>query len=80
MIRLAQGLAAQAPWQCSRCSGHGPWRVLRLLLKPASRGFSSPVDARAYLRTMARGMARGMCIDLWRRREVEQAWLDTLAA
>ncbi|UXJ49560.1 sigma-70 family RNA polymerase sigma factor [Pseudomonas citronellolis] len=49
---------------------------LRLLLKPASRGFSSPVDARAYLCTMA----RGMCIDLWRRREVEQAWLDTLAA
>ncbi|MEG7360112.1 MULTISPECIES: hypothetical protein [Pseudomonas] len=49
---------------------------MRLLLKPASRGFSSPVDARAYLRTMA----RGMCIDLWRRREVEQAWLDTLAA
>ncbi|MBH3436286.1 MULTISPECIES: hypothetical protein [Pseudomonas] len=40
------------------------------------RAVSSPVDARAYLRTMA----RGMCIDLWRWREVEQAWLDTLAA
>jgi RNA polymerase sigma-70 factor (ECF subfamily) len=25
-------------------------------------------------------MANGMCIDLWRRREVEQAWLDALAA
>ncbi|UNY92075.1 MULTISPECIES: hypothetical protein [Pseudomonas] len=49
---------------------------MRLLLKPASHGFSSPVDARANLRTMA----RGICIDLWRRREVEQAWLDTLAA
>lgn len=49
---------------------------LRLLAKPASRGFSSPVDARAYLCAMA----RGMCVDLWRRREVERAWLDTLAA
>lgn len=25
-------------------------------------------------------MANGLCADLWRRREVEQAWLDTLAA
>lgn len=25
-------------------------------------------------------MARGMCINLWHRREIEQAWLDTLAA
>lgn len=32
--------------------------------------------ARSYLRTMA----NGMYVDLWRRREVEQAWLDTLAA
>jgi len=29
-----------------------------------------------YLRTMA----NGLCVDLWRRREIEQAWLDTLAA
>ena len=49
---------------------------LRLILKPASRGFNSPFEARAYLRTMA----NGMCINLWRRREIEQAWLDTLAA
>ena len=33
-------------------------------------------QARQYLRTMA----NGLCIDLWRRREVEQAWLDALAA
>nr|WP_050978284.1 sigma-70 family RNA polymerase sigma factor [Bordetella petrii] len=49
---------------------------LRLILKPASRGFGSPLEARAYLRAMA----QGMCINLWRRREIEQAWLDTLAA
>ncbi|RFB73854.1 MULTISPECIES: sigma-70 family RNA polymerase sigma factor [unclassified Herbaspirillum] len=49
---------------------------LRLMLKPAPRGFGSVGEARAYLRTMA----QGMCINLWRRREIEQAWLDTLAA
>jgi RNA polymerase sigma factor (sigma-70 family) len=49
---------------------------LRLILKPAPRGLLSVGEARAYLRTMA----QGMCINLWRRREIEQAWLDTLAA
>jgi len=49
---------------------------LRLILKPAPRGFDSKLEARAYLRAMA----QGMCINLWRRREIEQAWLDTLAA
>lgn len=49
---------------------------LRLIMKPAPRGFHSPLEARAYLRSMA----QGMCINLWRRREIEQAWLDTLAA
>jgi RNA polymerase sigma factor (sigma-70 family) len=49
---------------------------LRLIVKPAPKGFASPMEARAYLRTMA----QGMCVDLWRRRQVEQAWLDTLAA
>jgi len=49
---------------------------LRLILKPAPRGFESPGEARAYLRAMA----RGMCINLWHRREIERAWLDTLAA
>jgi RNA polymerase sigma factor (sigma-70 family) len=49
---------------------------LRLLLKPASRGLGSAGEARAYLRTLA----NGLCIDLWRRREVEAAWLETLAS
>jgi len=48
---------------------------VRLLTRPASRGFGSFLEARSYLRTAA----NGMCIDLWRRREVEQAWLQTLA-
>lgn len=47
---------------------------LRLLVKP--RGFDSFDGARAYLSTVA----KGLCIDLWRRREIEQAWLDALAA
>ncbi|MBH1963384.1 MAG: sigma-70 family RNA polymerase sigma factor [Comamonadaceae bacterium] len=49
---------------------------LRLIVKPAPRGFASEGEARGYLRTMA----QGMCINLWHRREIEQAWLDTLAA
>lgn len=49
---------------------------LRLLTKPASRGFDSFAEARAYLRTAA----TGLCVDLWRHREIEKAWLDTLAA
>ncbi|MRW82693.1 sigma-70 family RNA polymerase sigma factor [Pseudoduganella sp. FT26W] len=47
---------------------------IRLLVKP--RSFDSFDGARAYLSTVA----RGLCVDLWRRREVEQAWLDALAA
>lgn len=46
----------------------------RLLVKP--RSFDSFDGARAYLSTVA----RGLCVDLWRRREVEQAWLAALAA
>lgn len=46
---------------------------MRLLAAP--RQFNSPPEARSYLRTMA----NGLCIDLWRRREVELAWLQTLA-
>ena len=49
---------------------------LRLILKPAPRGFNSAGEARGYLRTVA----QGMCINLWHRREIERAWLDTLAA
>lgn len=46
---------------------------VRLLATP--KRFNSPPEARGYLRTMA----NGLCIDLWRRREVEQAWLQALA-
>jgi len=47
---------------------------LRLLLKPVP--LRTAPQARHYLRTMA----NGLCVDLWRRREVEQAWLEALAA
>ncbi|SEF53833.1 RNA polymerase sigma-70 factor, ECF subfamily [Thauera chlorobenzoica] len=47
---------------------------IRLIDKP--RRFDSAPEARGYLRSMA----NGLCIDLWRRRSIEQAWLDTLAA
>lgn len=33
------------------------------------------VGQRSYLATIA----RGLCIDLWRRRQLEKAWLDSLA-
>jgi len=49
---------------------------LRLMLKPAPRGLNTRGETRAYLSAMA----RGMCINLWHRREIERAWLDTLAA
>ena len=49
---------------------------LRLILKPAPRGLNSFGEARAYLRAVA----QGLYINLWHRREIEQAWLDTLAA
>lgn len=47
---------------------------LRLLLRP--RDFDGFDGERAYLSTMA----RGLCIDLWRRREIEQAWAAAQAA
>jgi RNA polymerase sigma-70 factor (ECF subfamily) len=46
---------------------------VRLLRSP--RRFVSQPEARAYLRVVA----KGLCVDLWRHREVERAWLDTLA-
>ncbi|MBK7463629.1 MAG: sigma-70 family RNA polymerase sigma factor [Betaproteobacteria bacterium] len=46
---------------------------VRLLRSP--QRFDSQPEARAYLRVVA----NGLCIDLWRHREVERAWLDTLA-
>jgi len=49
---------------------------LRLILKPAPRGFQTPAEARAYLRAVG----NSLCVDLWRRRDVERAWLAALAA
>ncbi|WP_256977798.1 sigma-70 family RNA polymerase sigma factor [Bordetella genomosp. 10] len=47
---------------------------LRLMQTP--RRFDSAPEARGYLRTMA----NGLCVDLWRRRCIERAWLEALAA
>lgn len=47
---------------------------LRVLARP--REFDSRDGARAYLSTIA----NGLCIDLWRRRQIERAWLDALRA
>jgi len=46
---------------------------LRLLMRP--RRFDSFNGARAYLSRMA----HGLCVDLWRRQSLEQAWRDALA-
>lgn len=47
---------------------------VRLMLRP--RVFDSGKGVRAYLSTIA----QGLLIDQWRRRQLEQAWLDALAA
>ncbi|MFA5632185.1 MAG: sigma-70 family RNA polymerase sigma factor [Porticoccaceae bacterium] len=47
---------------------------LRLLTKP--RHLDNIDSARSYLRTVA----NRLCIDMWRRKAVEQAWLEVLAA
>jgi RNA polymerase sigma-70 factor (ECF subfamily) len=47
---------------------------VRLLVRP--REFDSFDGTRAYLSTVA----RGLCVDLWRRREIERAWLEAVAA
>ncbi|AEF24345.1 MULTISPECIES: sigma-70 family RNA polymerase sigma factor [Pseudomonas] len=44
---------------------------LRLL----QRRIGELAEPRAYLRTVARGLV----IDLWRRRDIERAWLETIA-
>lgn len=49
---------------------------VRLLGSHARQHFDSVAEARAYLRTTA----QNLCINLWRRQEIEQAWFDTLAA
>ena len=47
---------------------------VRLFMRPCK------FDNARQARTKLRRMANGMCIDLWRRRDLEQAWLDALAA
>lgn len=48
---------------------------LRLIGGRSQPRFCSMVDARAYLRTTA----HNLCINQWRRQEIERAWLETLA-
>lgn len=48
---------------------------MRLLRRSALPHFGSLGETRAYLRTVG----EHLCVDLWRRREVERAWLATLA-
>ncbi|MDN7143030.1 sigma-70 family RNA polymerase sigma factor [Pseudomonas sp. JQ170] len=47
---------------------------VRLLSNP--RHFPSDAHARAYLSAMS----RNVCVDFWRRRRVEMAWLEVLAS
>jgi RNA polymerase sigma factor (sigma-70 family) len=47
---------------------------VRLLTKP--REFDSFDGARAYLSVVA----KGMCVDLWRRRQIEATWLEAVSA
>jgi RNA polymerase sigma factor (sigma-70 family) len=49
---------------------------IRLLTKSVFPRFASVAEARGYLRTIG----SGLCVDLWRHREVEKAWLEALAA
>ena len=49
---------------------------VRLLGRSAFPRFDSVAEARGYLRSIG----KGLCIDLWRHREVEKAWLEALAA
>lgn len=49
---------------------------VRLLTSRTRHCFAGMGEARAYLRTTA----RNLCINLWRRQEIERAWCETLAA
>ena len=48
---------------------------VRLLIGRTERCFTHPAEARAYLKTTA----QNLCINLWRRQEIERAWLEILA-
>ncbi|WP_095118409.1 sigma-70 family RNA polymerase sigma factor [Pseudomonas sp. Irchel s3f10] len=47
---------------------------VRVLKRP--QAFNGEVHERSHLATIA----RGLCVDHWRRRQLEQTWLDTLAS
>lgn len=49
---------------------------VRLISGQTPRRFTGIAEARSYLRTTA----QNLCINLWRRQEIERAWLATLAA
>lgn len=49
---------------------------MRLMLKADACHFGTAAEARGYLRTTA----QNLCVNLWHRREIERAWLETLAA
>ena len=48
---------------------------VRLLARPQAPEVRSVGEVRTYLRTTA----QNLCINLWRRQEIERAWLETLA-
>lgn len=48
---------------------------VRLLSSTGNPRFNTPAQARVYLRTTA----KNLCINRWRRQEIERAWLETLA-
>lgn len=49
---------------------------VRLLSSSSPKQFDSVAGARAWLRATA----KNLCITLWRRQEIERAWLETLEA
>lgn len=49
---------------------------VRLIASRMPQRFDNIAETRAYLRTTA----QNLCINQWRRQEIERAWLDTLAA
>lgn len=49
---------------------------VRLIVCRTPQRFETVAQVRAYLRTTA----KNLCVNLWRRQEIERAWLETLAA
>jgi len=92
----APDLSVSSAWEALYCDHHGwlqRWlhgrlgnaaeaadlahdTFLRLLGGRRQPHFPGMAEARAYLRTTA----HRLCINQWRRQEIERAWLETLAA